>query len=65
MRISSPTSIPFRTAISVKEFCATWGIGRTLFYRLVKEGQIRVLHLGRRTLVPSDQGEGWPRAMAS
>lgn len=55
-------AIAFRQASSVDEFCAAWGIGRTLFYALVKAGKIRVIHLGRRTLVPSSQSEEWQRA---
>jgi len=48
-------AVPFRAAFSVAEFCASFGIGRTLFYRLVAEGQIKVFRLGARTLVPASQ----------
>jgi excisionase family DNA binding protein len=41
-----------RSALSVKEFCASVGIGRTLFYKLVNAGEISVVKLGGRTLVP-------------
>jgi excisionase family DNA binding protein len=61
-RFSNPP-IPFRAAFSVAEFCASFGIGRTLFYRLVAEGQIKVFRLGARTLIPASQVEkfekGW------
>jgi excisionase family DNA binding protein len=35
---------------------AIWqsGIGRSKFYELVAEGQIEVVKIGRRTLVPDD-----------
>ncbi len=52
-------SAPFRQAVSVNEFCNAWSIGRTHFYALVKAGEIRVIRLGRRTLVPCCQGEEW------
>ena len=55
----------FRQVQSVNEFCKTWGIGRTLFYKLTRAGEIRVIRLGRRTLVPTQQGEEWLRASAS
>lgn len=45
----------FRVALSVREFRETLGIGKTLFFRLVKEGKIRTIKLGTRTLVPIEQ----------
>ena len=43
---------PERAALSVSQFCDALGIGRTLFYERLKLGQIRVLKVGTRTLVP-------------
>lgn len=37
---------------TVDQFLADMKIGRTLFYSLVKSGRIRIVKLGRRTLVP-------------
>lgn len=52
---SSPSAqtapIP-RAALTVNETCAALSISRTKFYEQVEEGRIRVLKLGRRTLVP-------------
>lgn len=39
----------------VKDFCLAFGIGRTKFYELVKDGTLKPVKIGRRTLVPSDQ----------
>lgn len=49
---ASNPAIPLRAVVSVNEFCEAFEIGRTLFYRMVTEGQIRVIKIGRRTLVP-------------
>ncbi len=47
-------SLP-RLAVSIPKACAALGLGRTTFYALVKAGQIRVVKLGRRTLVPMEE----------
>jgi len=46
-----------RIAESVNEFCAAVGIGRTLFYKEVCRGRIRILKAGRKTLVPITERE--------
>ncbi|MEQ8710234.1 MAG: helix-turn-helix domain-containing protein [Rhodospirillales bacterium] len=46
---------PERLNWRVKEFCLAFGIGRTKFYQLVKNGELRPVKVGRRTLVPSEQ----------
>jgi excisionase family DNA binding protein len=40
--------------MSVKDACAFIGIGKTSFWRYVKDGSIEVVRLGRRTLVRTD-----------
>lgn len=47
-----PPPPPERAALSVSQFCDALGIGRTLFYERLKLGQIKVLKVGTRTLVP-------------
>ena len=37
---------------TVDDFCSSLNIGRTTFYKLVKEGRIKLVKLGRRSLVP-------------
>ena len=53
-----PSAVP-KASESVSEFCAKYGIGRTTFYAEVKAGRLRVVKLGRRTLVPVCEGELW------
>ncbi len=42
---------------TVDQFLQDMQIGRTLFYSLVKQGRIRIVKLGRRTLVPRTERE--------
>lgn len=58
-RKPSRTSVVPKASESVDEFCARYGIGRTTFYAEVKAGRLRVVKLGRRTLVPVREGELW------
>lgn len=48
-----------RASLSVEEFCAAHGIGRTTFYEQLKLGRIRVVKCGRRTLVPATERDAW------
>jgi excisionase family DNA binding protein len=41
-----------KAALAVSEFCKVCSIGRTSFYALVQKGEISVLKMGTRTLVP-------------
>ena len=46
---------PTRLAYGVKAFCAEVGIGRTKFYQLVHDGQIKVVKLGSKSLVTGEE----------
>ena len=50
---------PGRRGWRVDPFCRDHGIGRTTFYRLVKEGHLKVHKVGRITLVDADEAERW------
>lgn len=41
-----------QVAVSVNEFCASVGIGRTFFYQEVKANRIKIVKAGSRTLIP-------------
>jgi excisionase family DNA binding protein len=41
-------------AYSVNEACRVSSIGRTRLYELIKDGQLDVVKIGRRTLVKAD-----------
>jgi excisionase family DNA binding protein len=41
----------------VNDFCMAYGISRSKLYELAKEGKIRLVKIGGRTLVPASEGE--------
>ena len=43
----------------VGDFCRAHGIGRTLFYDEVKRGEIKLIKVGKRTLVPDTEAKAW------
>lgn len=40
------------TAETLNDFCKALGISRSLAYRLARDGKLRLVKLGSRTLVP-------------
>jgi hypothetical protein len=52
-------------ALSIKAFCASYCIGRTLTYREIAAGRLPVRKLGRRTLILVDDAERWAKALPS
>ena len=43
---------PGPTAETMNEFCEALGISRSFAYRLIRDGKLRTVKLGARTLVP-------------
>jgi excisionase family DNA binding protein len=48
---AEPSPIP-RTALRVDEAARSLGLSRTGLYRLIREGKIRVVKVGSRTVIP-------------
>jgi excisionase family DNA binding protein len=53
-----------RKAYNVEEFMAAFGVGRSKTYELINKGQLRVVKLGRRTLIPVEAAEALLRPVA-
>lgn len=54
----------YRPTYTVAQFCADHNIGRTHFYRLVKDGKgPRLMKLGRRVLISAEAAADWRLAM--
>ena len=53
-----------RAAQSIDEFSKDHGIGRSTTYREIKEGRLRILKVGRRTLITAEAGAAWRDQMA-
>jgi excisionase family DNA binding protein len=45
--------------LGVKQAAPIAGVGRDLMYRLVAEGRIRSVHVGRKRLIPRSELEAW------
>ena len=43
----------------IRDFCDAHAIGRTLFYDEVNRGEIRVIKIGRRTVVSDNEAKAW------
>jgi excisionase family DNA binding protein len=58
-----------RLAYTMDEFCRAVTIGRSLAYAEISAGRLRVVRVGRRTLVPVDAAKAWldnlPQGVAS
>ena len=48
----------------INEFCRAHGIGRSLFYEEVKRGEIKIIKVGKRTLVPDSEAKAWQERKA-
>jgi excisionase family DNA binding protein len=49
--------------VSIREFTAMTGLGRTSTYREIREGRLKVRKVGRRTLIPMDEVQAWMSAL--
>ena len=48
-----------RLNFRVNDFCRAAGIGRTLFYDEVKRGELKIIKVGKRTLIPDSEAKAW------
>ena len=62
--LNSRPPAPGRVNWRVDEFCRAHGIGRTLFYDEVKRGEIKLMKVGKRTLVPDREAKAWQERKA-
>lgn len=46
-------------AMSILDFCAWAGIGRSLAYREIESGRLKIRKVGRRTLVTIEAAQAW------
>jgi excisionase family DNA binding protein len=52
-------SYPLPLAWQIEPACHRAGIGRTKLYQLIKDGEIKTIKVGRRTLVPESELQKW------
>ena len=46
-------------AMSVREFCNRYGVGRTTAYEQLKQHHLRGRKVGKRTIITEDDAEEW------
>jgi excisionase family DNA binding protein len=48
-----------KAALSVAEFCAQFSLGRSKAYEEIKAGRLRIVKVGRRTLITASDAMAW------
>jgi excisionase family DNA binding protein len=48
-----------KAVYSVPEFAATYGLGRSTVYRLLRSGDLKARKIGKRTVITAEDAESW------
>lgn len=59
----SVPELPQKMAYSIKEVVTLFGIGRSSIYREISEGRLRVIKLGKRSLVLRTDLDEWMKKL--
>jgi excisionase family DNA binding protein len=49
----------WKRGMSISEFCARYGVGKTKVYQEIKEKRLRAKKCGKRTIVGDEDAEIW------
>lgn len=60
-----PNSQPEKLVYRVREACVALGLGKTSFYKLVRDGQLRLIKIAGRSLVERSELERLVRTSAN
>ncbi len=60
----SQLSTTARVNWRVDDFCHAHGIGRTLVYEEIKRGELKIIKVGKRTLIPDSEAKAWQERKA-
>ena len=55
--------VPHTRGMSIPEFSARYGPGRTRTYEEIKLGRLRVRKCGKRSIISEDDAEDWLRRL--
>jgi excisionase family DNA binding protein len=50
-------------AMSIDQFCQRYAVGRTTVYGEIKQGRLRGLKVGKRTIITENDAEDWLRRL--
>ena len=50
-------------ALTIKQFCEQYGVGRTFFYQEINSGRLAAHKAGSKTLILRAEAERWARAL--
>ena len=50
-------------AMSLAQFCQSYGVGRTTAYAEIKQGRLRARKCGKRTIITEDDGDDWLKSL--
>ena len=62
-RASQPTGDERNRASSILDFRARYGLGHATVYRLIADGRLRAVKLGRRTLILAEDEAAWLKSL--
>ena len=54
---------PQAHALTIKDFCAAFAIGRSLAYREIAAGRLNAKKVGKRTLILKADADAWASAL--
>ena len=50
-------------AMTVREFCERYRLGHTLVYKMIKDGRLRAVKCGERTLLLAKDVKAWEHSL--
>ena len=50
-------------AMTVREFCERYRLGHTLVYEMIKDGRLRAVKCGERTLLMAKDVRAWEQSL--
>jgi excisionase family DNA binding protein len=50
-------------AMTVREFCERYRLGNTLVYEMIKDGRLRAVKCGKRTLLLAKDVKAWEQSL--
>jgi len=65
VKVPAPASRDAPACMTLAQFCALYGVGRSYVYLLMHSGALRAVKAGKRTLVRRADAEAWLASLPS